>query len=173
MTTPELNAAQRLMLSRERMRDALQGTHHRTDGATGSGASPDVSWLMSLKDLPGVAVVVELVGLWWARHPWRPATEVGAQAANTALHVVAQRHPIALVAGAVALGGVLAWARPWRWVARAVVVSNLLPQLMAGLVARAAAQTQEKPPATPPQENAGPVAGGVSPSPAAGPPSGL
>lgn len=153
------------MLSRERMRDALQGSHHRADADGVPGAPPDLSWLAQLKALPGVNVVVDLVGLWWARHPWRPATEVGAQAAHTALQVVAQRHPVALVAGALALGGALAWLRPWRWAARLVVVSDLVPQMMAAFVARAAAQA--KPEASAPATSApgtnGPAAGDTAP----------
>ena len=54
-----------------------------------------------------------------------------ADVAKGIVQPMAQRHPLRLLAGAVLLGGLLAWSRPWRWVLTPALFAGLLPQLIA------------------------------------------
>jgi hypothetical protein len=65
------------------------------------------------------------------------------EAVKTLLLPLAQRHPLGLVLGGVALGALLGWSRPWRWLATPALVVGLLPQLLAWL---AAAQAKARSP---------------------------
>jgi hypothetical protein len=73
---------------------------------------------------------------WWAHHPLRATTLVAAEAVKVVLKPLAQRHPFALVAAAVALGGVVVWARPWRGLLKPALLAGLLPQLVSKVVAQ-------------------------------------
>jgi hypothetical protein len=79
---------------------------------------------------------------WWARHPLHSSGVLAGDVVRTVLRPVAQRHPIALVAGAAVLGAALIWSRPWRW---AFKPRNLLPTLgpalLSSLLASAAVQS--------------------------------
>ena len=48
---------------------------------------------------------------------------------------------LAMVLGAVVLGGVLAWSRPWRWILKPALFAGLLAQLSAKLVAQVPLQS--------------------------------
>lgn len=111
---PRLPAAQRLAASRERMRVSM----------TPQAAAPDSTGpvLDALKD-------------WWAAHPLHVAGVVAADAAKTLIRPVAQRHPMALVAAALLLGGVLVWAKPWRGILKPALLAGLLPQLLSKAMA--------------------------------------
>ncbi len=112
---PRLPAAQRLAESRERLRLSMTRQHAPTDGA----AAP---MLDALQD-------------WWAAHPLHVAGVVAADAAKTLIRPIAQRHPIALLAGALLLGGVLVWAKPWRGILKPALLAGLLPQLLSKAMA--------------------------------------
>ena len=116
MSAP-LTPAQRLDRSRFQLRLALRRS-----------ASP-------LASAPPAGVPAELLlqGLrvWWRQHPWRVTGLVAADALKSAVRPVAQRHPLALVLGSFAAGGLLAWLRPWRLVPAPVVLGALLPELVA------------------------------------------
>ncbi|MBT9524459.1 MAG: hypothetical protein IV105_04305 [Rhizobacter sp.] len=110
-----LPAAQRLAASRERMRVSMT----RQPAAAADGTGPVLD---ALKD-------------WWAAHPLHVAGVVAADAAKTLIGPVAQRHPIALVAGALLLGGALVWAKPWRGILKPALLAGLLPQLLSKAMA--------------------------------------
>ncbi len=126
-------ACERLVRSRERLRVALQqgsaaGGASRPGPGADAGQGPS-AWLQSLAALPGAAIVIDAVRDWWAKHPLHLAGEMGAEAARSVLRPVALRHPLALVLGALLLGGVLAWTRPWRWILKPAWFAGLWPEL--------------------------------------------
>jgi hypothetical protein len=114
-------AVDRLDASRRHLQRALRTTPHAPAGA-GSGAGADLA--------------AEALRGWWTRHPLRVGGEAVIEVANAVLRPVAQRHPLGLAAGAVLVGGLLAWSRPWRWVARPGLVTGVCQQLVHEAVAR-------------------------------------
>ena len=126
-----LTPAERLVFSRECLRQALrdasappgQATDQRTGGSS-------VTWLASLNSIPGAAVVIAAVNSWWAQHPLRTAGLLAADAVKAVVQPIAQRNPLGLVLGAFLLGGLLAWARPWRRLLTPALIVGLLPQLL-------------------------------------------
>lgn len=125
---------ERLAVSREHLRLALQA--QGGPGAPGAGdarSSTDragLAGLAGLQSLPAVGVVIEALGLWWDRHPLRATGRLAAEAAKVVIAPLAQRHPLWLVGGAFALGGLVAWTRPWRWGLKSALFAGLLPQLL-------------------------------------------
>ena len=82
-------------------------------------------------------LTADVVRGWWIGHPWRVGSEAALGVANALLRPVAQRHPLRLVAGAVLVGGLLAWSRPWRWSVRpGGLVTGLCRQLAQEAVLR-------------------------------------
>lgn len=131
-----LICADRLRLSRERVRQALIDAAGRSSTATADATEePAAAWLERLKSIPGVAVVIEAFEGWWRSHPLRIATLVGADATLAVLQPLARRHPLALVLGAALFGGLFVWSRPWRWLLKPALFAGLLPQLLAKAVA--------------------------------------
>ncbi len=133
-----LAAANRLAASRERLRQALHdpaaAAQHRASGG---------GWLAYLASVPGAAMLLDGLRLWWGRHPWRVYGVLAADAARLLVRPVAQKHPVALVLAAGVLGAALRWVRPWRWIWRSgaatALLAGLLPQLLShGLNAKAA-----------------------------------
>lgn len=127
MSAVQATPSDRLALSRERLRQAMRdisaplgdATNQRTGGLTGA-------WLDGLKSIPGASVVIDAVSSWWAQHPLRIASMLAADAVKA----VAQRHPLGLVLGALLLGGLLGWSRPWRRILTPALFAGLLPQLL-------------------------------------------
>ncbi|HEX3139726.1 MAG TPA: hypothetical protein VHQ87_06710 [Rhizobacter sp.] len=137
-TEPESHAtaAQRLALSRERIRQSMRATMPPPAAARPAGELP--SWLAGLASMPVVAVVLDAVRGWWEHHPARLATLVASDTAKTLIRPVAQRHPIGLVVGALLVGALLAGLRPWRRLVKPAVfagLAGLLPQIMSKVVA--------------------------------------
>jgi hypothetical protein len=123
-------AAARLDESREHLRRALLGETGMPGDASGPPKpSTTPAWLASLKAMPVVGLLIQAAQAWWARHPLHVAGTLAVTAADSVLKPIAQRHPLRLVLGAAAVGGLLAWSRPWRWVAPALF-AGLLPQLL-------------------------------------------
>lgn len=129
-------ANERLTRSRDELRLALSpGTACPADSA-GAGADPySLDWLVGLKTTPGARLVLSIFQDWWARQPLRITVTLVAEAAAAVLQPIAQRHPVALVAGAALLGGVMVLTRPWRWISMPALLSGLLPQLIAEAMA--------------------------------------
>jgi hypothetical protein len=110
-------AAARLAASRERMRLSMKPDPE--PAGTRDSAGP----------------VLDALRNWWSDHPMHVAGEVASDAVNTLIRPVAQRHPIALVAGALVLGGVIFWAKPWRGFLKPALLVGLLPQLLSKAMA--------------------------------------
>lgn len=130
-TTP----AERLNLSRARIRQNMDESlrlqsiaRQRRD--SGSGAH----WLDGLKSIPGGSLLIDAVDLWWSKQPLRAVAKAAVGGVKAVLQPVAQRHPLALVACAFALGGVIALSRPWRWVSKPIVLTGLLAPLLSKVV---------------------------------------
>jgi hypothetical protein len=87
---------------------------------------------------PAARLVLAALASWWSGHPLHLAGTLALQTADAAVRPVAQKHPVALMAGGLAVGAALAWARPWRHLSgktvAAVVVPALLPSVVPGLV---------------------------------------
>lgn len=131
-------AAERLNLSRINIRKNINiNKNSQPEKADlhrkASGVGTD--WLHGLKSIPGGAMLIHAVNIWWSKQPLRTITVAAADAAKTVLQPVAQRHPVVLVAGAFVFGGVLVWSRPWRWVSKPIVVSSLLGPLFSKVIA--------------------------------------
>jgi len=130
-TTPE----QRLALSRQALRLALQPratADAAPQGAT--GAPTDAAAATPWVDIPGATTLFQWLRDSWQLHPARSAYKAGVEAGNAVLHPVAQRHPLALVAGALAIGAFLAWAVPWRRALRpTTLVAWLMPVIIGAI----------------------------------------
>ena len=118
-------ACERLARSRERLRLALQAAK---PAPSAGSSNPD--WLGHLKLFPGFDVVLAAARAWWSQQPLHQAGVNLAEAANAALRPLAQRAPFSLVAGAAALGGLLVWLRPWRWLPASALLATLVPTLL-------------------------------------------
>ncbi|MBP6251910.1 MAG: hypothetical protein KA387_04090 [Rubrivivax sp.] len=127
--TPLLTPAERLAVTRERLRQALQVLVAATGSEAGAG------WLDKLRELPGAAVVIDALRGWWAQQPWRVTVCLVGDAASTVLKPVAQRQPLALVLGALVFGGLLGSllmrTGSWRSLLKPALFAGLLPQLVA------------------------------------------
>lgn len=124
-------AAERLELSRARMRQAMRSpAPSQARGAAASTADPAMSWINSLRTFPGASVVIDAVQAWWLHHPVRMASLVAAEAATSLARPMAQRHPLQLVFCAFAVGALFSWSRPWRWLLKPALFAGLLPQLV-------------------------------------------
>ena len=132
----------RLAESRARLRQAMQVIAKPPQRASAGGSSSvfgaaGSAWLASLKAVPGINIIVDAVNSWWSRHPLRFASGVALDAARAALKPVAQKNPITLVVGALVLGAVVVWTRPWRWIAKPALLAGLLPQVVSKVIAHA------------------------------------
>lgn len=123
-------AIDRIELSRARLRLAMTPAPKAPPHAVGRSQS----WLHRIGALPLVHSVMESVEHWWSHHPLRPFTQVAGEASNAVVRPVAQRNPLALVAGAAVVGAALAWSRPWRWIFRSALFAGLVPQLATRVV---------------------------------------
>ena len=132
-TAPALTPLQRLERSRERLRLVLAPPPRPAADASASGSGK--SWEQRLRDIPGLAVAIDVVKVWWQQHPLHAASIVAAEVGRATLRPAANRHPMALVALAMVAGAVLAWARPWRWALRSALFAGLLPQVTSRVVA--------------------------------------
>ncbi len=144
MSAPQLTPVERLALSRERLRVAIA---HNAQARASGPTTPGSGLLDILKTVvPGASLLIDTLGptvkQWWASHPLYSSGVLAGDVVRTVLRPVAQRHPIALAAGAVVLGAVLVWSRPWRW---AYKPRNLLvtvgPALLSSVLASAAVQS--------------------------------
>ena len=140
--------AERVALSREHLRQAMHAAvaPHQPARDPVTGAPQRVAWLDRLKAIPGAAIAADAITQWWAKHPARVAVGVANHTADAMLRPIAQRHPLALVFGALALGAVFAWSRPWRWGLKPALFAGLLPQLLLSAL---------KAPAPPPDRKTG------------------
>lgn len=119
-TTP----AEKLLLSRERLRVALVVTASQAEpGAAAGGAQAAAPAL-------GAALLATVLRQWWEKHPAHQAATLAAQTARELTLPVAQKHPVALVAGAFVVGAGVVALRPWRLLSGAALLSRLAPTLL-------------------------------------------
>lgn len=124
-TGPGPTPCERLALSRERLREALQAD-------TGPGTA---SWRDELRSTPAAALLIEALEQWWSQHPLRAAGLAATALLRSALEPLVRRHPLLSLVGALLVGGVLVWLRPWRWVIGTTVLAGLLQRLVSGVMA--------------------------------------
>ncbi|WP_338415057.1 hypothetical protein [uncultured Sphaerotilus sp.] len=120
------DAADRLERSRNHLKLALRAAGHTPSSGT-SGAARTT----------GADLAADALRSWWRSHPLHVGGTAAIDVANAVLRPVAQRHPVGLIAGAVVVGGLLAWSRPWRWLVRPGLVSGLCQQLVHEAVVQA------------------------------------
>jgi len=127
-----MTAVERVESSRVRLREALAPPPVVAESPTRARRS----WLGALADLPLIGGVIESLGTRWSHHALRPVAQVAADAFKAALNRLVQRHPIALVLSASAVGAVLAWRRPRRWVFNSALLAGVLHHMVLRIVAR-------------------------------------
>lgn len=98
--------------------------------------SPSDSVFHRVLEFPAVESVIESVSAWWSHHPLRPVAQVANEASAAVVRPLAQRNPFVLVLAAAAVGAVLTWSRPWRWIFRSALFAGLAPQLATRIVSR-------------------------------------
>ena len=134
--------SERLVLSRERLRRALREIAMPPQVKKNAGlGGPLSAWFNNLKSTPGASGVIEMVRRWWAQHPLHVVGAFAADVAKTVLQPVAQRNPLGLMTGAFAIGGLLAWGRPWRHILTPALLVGLLPQILSRAASNIPAQS--------------------------------
>lgn len=113
-------ALARLALSRTRLQQGLR------DRPAGNAELADC--LADLKAMPATGLLMALARAWWQKQPLNGVISLLAQSVKAGLAPLAKKHPLALVCLGAAAGGLLVWARPWRW------GGVLKPALLVGLV---------------------------------------
>jgi hypothetical protein len=128
--------ARRLEQSRERMRESMLHLSGRPPHGPGeAGSAEESGWLDSLRSHPLAALLMGAMGGWWQSHPLNSAARAGqGGAASRMLSPWARRHPVALVLGAVVVGGLLVRTRPWRWLAKPALVTGVLSYALRSVV---------------------------------------
>lgn len=129
---PTLTPLQRLARSRERLRHVLAPPPRPADDSSSGGTGK--SWEQRLREIPGLATVLDVVNVWWQQHPLHAVSIVAGEVGRTTLRPIANRHPFMLVSVALLAGVVLAWARPWRWALRSALFAGLAPQVASRVV---------------------------------------
>lgn len=131
LPVPAPTAVERLGLSRALLRQALlKGKHTSTPGAGADAAEPASAWMDSLRSIPLANVLFEAVGSWWTQHPLRIACILAADTTKAIVQPMARRNPLGVALGALLLGGLLAWGRPWRWILKPALFAGLTTQLL-------------------------------------------
>ena len=130
---PALPPLQRLARSRERLRQVLAPPPRPAADTSSRGTGK--SWDERLRDIPGMATVIDVITVWWKQHPLHAVSIVAGEVGRTSLRPIASRHPLALVGVALLAGAVLAWAKPWRWALRSALFAGLAPQVASRVVA--------------------------------------
>jgi hypothetical protein len=112
--------------------DGRQDARRRAAAARAGGESP--AWMDRLRSHAVLGPVIDAVSAWWANHPLHPAASLGGSLMRDAVAPLARRHPITVVACAFAVGGALAWFRPWRWLVKPALFAGLASQVLTRLV---------------------------------------
>lgn len=167
MTTAPQTPAERLNLSRERLRKAMTRTESSNSDGTPTGNKAVGLGLLDVLKLavPSAGLVIDAVAQWWAGHPLQASGNLAGGVADELLRPLAKRHPLALVAGAVAVGALLVWSRPWRWALRPHLFNTWGPAVLSSAIASTAVQSwlmgvlaKNTPPPAPPQPSPPPQA---------------
>lgn len=143
MTTVELTPSERLTLSRERLRRAMTRKDAPPSGGTAAGNKPaglDVLDLLKLA-VPSAGLVIDALTQWWAGHPLQASGNLVEGVVEELLRPLAKRHPLALVASALAVGALVVWIRPWRWALKPHVLNTWGPAVLSSTIASSAFQS--------------------------------
>ncbi len=140
MNAPELTAVARLALSRERLRLAM--TQATGKPAHGAGTNTHVTGLLGLLKtaLPNASLVIDALSQWWTHYAAQSSDQTAVGMADNLLKPLAKRYPLLVVAGAVAVGGLLAWSRPWRWAFKPSLLAVWGPALVSSALASGSLQ---------------------------------
>lgn len=113
----QLEAIERLAQTRQHLSEAMQG-RSRPFGAAKDPLSQSAraGWLAGLKAQPVTGMLLNVVRIWWEKHPLRLALTLAGAASHEVLRPSAQSHPYRLVMVAAGVGGLIALVRPWRFV---------------------------------------------------------
>ena len=136
MPTATALALQRMEDSRSCIRRALASSPIGQSNDAAHPPSKVGDLLVTLRAVPAARVLMDAISAWWAMQPVGKIVTLGAAATTTLMKPVAQRHPYALVVGALLFGGALAWSKPWRWLMRPTPLAHWLPRFAAGVAAQ-------------------------------------
>ncbi|WP_295960650.1 hypothetical protein [Rhodoferax sp.] len=128
LAVPAMKATERLEKSRALLHQAMRGNPKKQPSPGSRTPAPE--WLGNLKSIPMVSVLVEAISSWWMQHPLRVASLLAADTSRAMVQPLARRNPLGLALGALALGALVAWTRPWRWVLKPAMFAGLWPQLL-------------------------------------------
>lgn len=132
-----LGATERLKLSRRLLREHMQALNAPTRDASATDHSSPSGWLAALAAIPVLGPTIQSVSAWWAQHPLRVVADLFTSSTTSTAKPMSQTRPWTVLLLAVAAGGLLVWARPWRYaLLRRAVYTSLLPQLVSGLMSR-------------------------------------
>ncbi len=124
------NATERLLISRERLRQALYGDAPLTPAAAAAAPDPLAQGAAARSSAgDGLSQALGVLRDGWRHHPWRPTLTLLAGASDVLLAPQAARHPLRLVAAAAGVGALLAALRPWRWAGRPLLLAAARPLL--------------------------------------------
>jgi len=128
-----VGAIERLALSREQLRITMMPAVRKSSShAGGAGVGTFASGLVDrIRDMPGATLVFEALQTWWQQHPLRTAGLVAADASRKFATPLAERNPLGLMLGAVAVGALLALSKPWRWLLRPALFAGIVPAIAA------------------------------------------
>ena len=133
---PPLPAELRLQQSRERIRLWLTPPDEAPEDGDSSGhALPEQlqAWMRELREHPILSSTFNALQGWRESHPWRPATHLAGGLVREALQPLANKHPLALVLVAAAIGGSLVWFRPGRGLVKSLLLKGVVSQSVLGL----------------------------------------
>lgn len=139
----ELTPAERLNLSRARLRQAMtrsDASEGQNPDARNRAVGPGLLDILKLT-VPSAGLVIDALGQWWATHPLRASGNLVEDVADELLRPLAKRHPLALVGGAVAVGALLVWSRPWRWALKSPLLHTWGPAALSSAIASSAVQS--------------------------------
>jgi hypothetical protein len=120
---PVSAAALRMERSRAALRQVLQESQDPSEPIGFTSVKSDSSLkagMRLLKSDTSARLALQALQLMWKKHPWRIMSQNASQAADLVLT------PIARVASAAVVGGLLYLARPWRLVTKSALIAGLL-----------------------------------------------
>jgi hypothetical protein len=126
---PVSAAALRMERSRAALRQVLQESQDPSEPIGFTSVKSDSSLkagMRLLKSDTSARLALQALQLMWKKHPWRIMSQNASQAADLVLTPIARKSPVALVASAAVVGGLLYLARPWRLVTKSALIAGLL-----------------------------------------------
>ena len=146
-TQATVSASQRIINSRERLREALgsgsagrsgyasESASARQHGSADTAGGDLLSGVQAvLNSIPGASFLIGSIASWWAQHPLHTTGLLAAGAAKAVVKPRADRHPLTLMLSMVFIGGILVWKRPWRLLFTPALFVGLIPHLISRFV---------------------------------------